>query len=168
VPCDPSKLIMSDEETFDNIGSGASQTIPRQCSALRKNHYVVIKGRPCKIMDMSTSKTGKHGSAKVHMVALDIFSGKKYEEISPSTANMEVPNVQRLEYQLLDISTDNFLSLMCDDGTTKEDVQVPTGDVGKEIKEKWGRKGDEEFIVTVIKAMGEEAAIGIRTSTGKD
>jgi len=25
---------------------------------------------------MSTSKTGKHGHAKVHMVALDIFTGK--------------------------------------------------------------------------------------------
>ena len=33
----------------------------------------MIKGKACKIVDMSTSKTGKHGHAKVHMVALDIF-----------------------------------------------------------------------------------------------
>ena len=43
-----------------------------QCSALRKNGHVVIKGRPCKIVDMSTSKTGKHGHAKVHLVAVDV------------------------------------------------------------------------------------------------
>lgn len=43
-----------------------------QCSALRKNGHVVIKGRPCKIIDMSTSKTGKHGHAKVHLVATDV------------------------------------------------------------------------------------------------
>jgi translation initiation factor 5A len=43
-----------------------------QCSALRKNGHVVIKGRPCKIVDMSTSKTGKHGHAKVHLVAIDV------------------------------------------------------------------------------------------------
>ena len=72
-----------------------------QCSALRKNGFVCIKGRPCKIVDMSTSKTGKHGHAKVHLVATDIFNGKKYEELSPSTHNMEVPNVSRREYQLV-------------------------------------------------------------------
>src|SRR3954452_3600277 len=72
-----------------------------QCSALRKNGFVVIKNRPCKIVDMSTSKTGKHGHAKVHLVAIDIFTGKKLEELCPSTHNMDVPNVTRKEYQLV-------------------------------------------------------------------
>jgi translation initiation factor 5A len=75
-----------------------------QCSALRKNGFVVIKNRPCKIVDMSTSKTGKHGHAKVHLVAIDIFTGKKLEELCPSTHNMDVPNVTRKEYQLVSLS----------------------------------------------------------------
>ena len=73
------------DETFEQVSSGASQSYPQQASALRKNGFVLLKGFPCKIVDMSTSKTGKHGHAKVNIVGVDIFTGKKYEDICPST-----------------------------------------------------------------------------------
>lgn len=37
---------------------------------------------------------------QVHMVGLDIFTGKKYDDICPSTHNMQVPNVSRVEYEV--------------------------------------------------------------------
>lgn len=151
-----------EEHAFeDNAGgdAGASTTFPMQCSALRKNGHVVIKGRPCKIVDMSTSKTGKHGHAKVHLVAIDIFTGKKLEDLSPSTHNMDVPNVKRSEYQLIDISDDGFLSLMDDNGT-KDDVKLPDNDMGKQMKEEFD--AGKDLMVTIQAAMGEEAAISFK------
>ena len=113
---------------------------------------------------MSTSKTGKHGHAKVHLVAIDIFTGKKYEDICPSTHNMNVPNVNRTDYQLNDISDDGFLSLMNETGEIREDIKLPEGDLGKEIKSKFEKDGkDDQFMVTILKAMGEEHAIAIKT-----
>ncbi|KUL88472.1 hypothetical protein ZTR_05369 [Talaromyces verruculosus] len=146
------------EHTFDSADAGASATYPMQCSALRKNGYVVIKGRPCKIVDMSTSKTGKHGHAKVHLVALDIFTGKKLEDLSPSTHNMDVPNVTRKEYQLLDVTDDGFLSLMDEAGNTKDDVKKPDGEIGDRIDKLFTEEG-KDVNVTVMSAMGEEVAV---------
>lgn len=108
---------MSDGE-FENTGSGASLTVPCQASGIKKNGYMIIKGRPCKVVDTSTSKTGKHGSAKVHFTAIDIFNGKKYEEISPSTHTLQVPIINRQEYTLVDVDQDGFVSLMSADGCT--------------------------------------------------
>lgn len=67
--------VMNDTEVEVSEDAG-SKTYPQQCSALRKNGNVILKGRACKIVDMSTSKTGKHGHAKIHMVGIDLFTGE--------------------------------------------------------------------------------------------
>jgi translation initiation factor 5A len=122
---------MSDDEHhdvhFESTDSGASKTFPMQAGSIRKNGYIVIKGRPCKVVDVSTSKTGKHGHAKCNFTALDIFTNKKMEDLQPSSHNCEVPNVSRTDYTLIDISDDGFCSLMTDSGDTKDDLSLPKG-----------------------------------------
>jgi len=152
---------------FDGGSSGASLSYPVQCSSLRKNGFVVIKGFPCKVVDMSTSKTGKHGHAKVHLVGIDIFTGKKYEDICPSTHNMDVPNVKRTDYSLMDITTDDppFLSLLTAEGTTKDDLRLPEGELGDTIRGLWEEGKDVQ--VSVIAAMGMEGVVASKESSGK-
>lgn len=154
-------LGMSDdhEQTFETAESGASLTYPMQCSALRKNGHVVIKNRPCKIIEMTTSKTGKHGHAKVHLVGTDIFTNRKYEDLCPSTHNMNVPNVTRMDYALLDID-EGFLSLMLPDGSTKEDVKVPEGELGEKLEAEF--EEGKELMVSVVSAMGEEHCLSFK------
>lgn len=152
-----------DDGEFQSAASGASATYPLQCSALRKNGFVMIKGRPCKVMEMSTSKTGKHGHAKVHLVALDIFTGKKYEDLCPSTHNIDVPNVTRNDFQLIDISDDGFVTLMNDKGDTRQDLRLPEGELGDKIRQEFGND-EGNVIVTVMAAVGEEAIIASKTA----
>jgi len=158
---------MSEElqQDFDTAESGASNVYPAQCSSLRKNGFVVMKGRPCKIVEMSTSKTGKHGHAKVHMVGIDLYNQKKYEDICPSTHNMDVPVVKRLDYQLVDISEDNFLSLMQESGDVREDVKIPEGELGEEVRGKFD--SGEDIVCTLLCAMGIEQVIATKTLVTK-
>merc|ERR1740127_313194 len=111
---------------FESADAGASLTTPISCGALRKGAHVMIKGHPCKIIEITTSKTGKHGHAKAHIVALDIFTSKKYEDLCPSSHNVNVPFVKRDEFQVLSADPDTGeVSLLLDSGETKDDLNLP-------------------------------------------
>lgn len=79
---------------------------PTSAGALKKNGYVMLKGFPCKITDIKTSKTGKHGHAKCNITGKCILSGKSYNEVQPSHAHMGEPVVTITEYQVLFIDED--------------------------------------------------------------
>lgn len=44
--------------------------------------------------------------------------------MAPTSHNMYVPYVTRVEYNLLDIDKDGYLTLMKEGGETKEDLKV--------------------------------------------
>lgn len=49
---------------------------------------------------------------------------------------------------------------MTSDGTPKDDVKVPEGDLGKQIQDDFDASKD--LLVTIVSAMGEEAAISFK------
>ncbi|KAL1198366.1 Eukaryotic translation initiation factor 5A-2 [Cardamine amara subsp. amara] len=157
---------MSDEEHhFESSESGASKTYPQQAGNIRKGGHIVIKGRPCKVVEVSTSKTGKHGHAKCHFVAIDIFTAKKLEDIVPSSHNCDVPHVNRVDYQLIDISEDGFVSLLTDSGSTKDDLKLPTDD-GLASQMKSGYEEGKDVVVSVMSSMGEEQICAVKEVGG--
>jgi len=153
---------MEDDHDKQEVTEG-SKTYPVQCSSLRKNGFVMLKGRPCKVVEMSTSKTGKHGHAKVHLVGIDMFTNKKYEDLCPSTHNIDVPNIVRNDFQLVDISDDNFVTLMTDKGDCRSDLKLPEGELGDKIREEV-TKEDSTVIVSVLSACGEEAIVSSKNA----
>uniref|UniRef100_A0A1E1X1A0 Eukaryotic translation initiation factor 5A n=1 Tax=Amblyomma aureolatum TaxID=187763 RepID=A0A1E1X1A0_9ACAR len=124
---------------------------------------MMAKGKPCKVVEYSTSKTGKHGHAKANITGVDIFTGKKYEDVCPTSHNMEVPHVKRTEFQLIGVDDDGFVSLLNTDGTCKDDLQLPRDsdgsfdDVAKQIQALVA--AGKEVLVTVLSAVGQEKIV---------
>ena len=158
----------SDDESFDVAESNSTLTFPITAGALKKGDHIVIKGHPCKIIDISVSKTGKHGHAKASITGLDIFTKQKMEGQAPTTHNVSAPFVTTRNYTLLDIGRDGRLSLMDDDSNTRQDLDLPLttreepSELAKEITHLF--HDGKELMVTVVGAMGKEQVMSYKGS----
>merc|ERR1711908_136458 len=54
-------------------------------------------------------------------------TGKKCEDLCPTSHNMMVPIVTKTIYSVMDVSDDGQLSLLTDEGEPKDDLNLPTG-----------------------------------------
>lgn len=76
---------------------------PVEVGGLRVGSYVIINEVPCRIVDYSKSKPGKHGSAKARIVAMGVFDGVKRSFVKPVNAQVEVPIIEKREGQVLSL-----------------------------------------------------------------
>ena len=134
-----------------------------EAGQIRKGGYIVIKNRPCKVVSVSTSKTGKHGHAKCNFTAIDIFTGKKLEDMVPGSHGTTVPVVTRADWEIIDIEEDGQLTLMDEGGEQKIDVKLPTypEEMADEIRAAWN-DGENTVTVTVQKAVGIEEVVSFK------
>ncbi len=78
----------------------------KQIRDLQEGGYVMIDGNPCKIVEYSTAKPGKHGSAKARINAVGVFDEKKRSLSQPVDAKVWVPIIQRKQGQVVNVSED--------------------------------------------------------------
>jgi len=94
---------------------------PVEIGSLKVNSLIIIDGEPCKIVSMEKSKPGKHGAAKVRVVAIGLFDGVKRSIVSPVDAMVEVPIVDKRVGQVVAVT--DTVQLM--DTETYEVFEVP-------------------------------------------
>jgi translation initiation factor 5A len=73
---------------------------------LKEGSFVVIDGIPCRVVSTDKSKTGKHGSAKVRIVAMGIFDDVKRNLLAPADQRVDVPMVEKRSAQVIAIMPD--------------------------------------------------------------
>lgn len=83
-------------------------------SQVKKGQYVIIKQKPCKIDNFVHSKTGKHGSMKVHLTGTDCFTDKTVTMCAPGHTAISTFKLVRNEYEVMNILHDDEMTTTID------------------------------------------------------
>ena len=70
-------------------------TTRAEIRTLKVGRYVAIENDAYKILSMSKSKPGKHGSAKARIELEDIFTGQKKSHVGTVTDTINIPLIEK-------------------------------------------------------------------------
>jgi len=98
-------------------------------SSIKEGSYILIDGAACKVASSETSKSGKHGHAKVRIVAIGLMDNKKREVVMPAHDNVEVPIIEKKSAQVLSVAGDTA-NVMDEESYETFDLKIP-----EELKE---------------------------------
>ena len=126
---------------------------------IKKDTYLLVDNNVYIVTEKTTHKTGKHGSAKSIIKLRDVFTGKNHV-IAKSTKNkLEVPKIEKNDYDLLDIDDDGNLSLLS--LKTKEVVNIKNDE--KDLHEKLKKMlSKDQITLTLLEAKNLNKIVSFR------
>jgi translation initiation factor 5A len=72
-----------------------SGTTRVEIRTLKVGRYLCVDDEAYKILSISTSKPGKHGSAKARIECTNIFTGRKMSHVGSVTDSIQVPMIEK-------------------------------------------------------------------------
>ena len=107
----------------------------------------------------------QHGHAKARIEGKDIFTGKKYIDISPTSHTMYAPVVETETWMVLDIN-DGFFSLMNEETSeTNDDLPLPPAEsedpeLASKIETSWeecSESGRDMYVIVTTAPTSDTA-----------
>tara|TARA_B100000749_G_scaffold68398_1_gene51328 strand:- start:348 stop:755 length:408 start_codon:yes stop_codon:yes gene_type:complete len=129
---------------------------PASLSDVKIGSYILIDGEPCRIIEYDKSKPGKHGSAKARVVATGVFDGSKHSLVSPVSAGIEIPMIEKRTGQVISINKEQGIIQLMDMETFETFDSPPSDD--KEISNKLIEGVEVEY----WKVLGKTKIVRIR------
>ncbi len=80
---------------------------PADLGSVKEGSYIILDGEPCKVVSREHFKPGKHGSAKVRLVAISIFTGSKKSYVSPAESRVDIPMIDKRSGQVTSVMNDS-------------------------------------------------------------
>jgi len=124
-----------------------------ESNSMKPGKYMIIDGLPCKVVNVDTSRPGKHGHAKLRITAIDIFTGQKKQWLGASGHDIEVPIITRSSAQIVAVNDDS-LQLM--DSTTYEVFEI-------KLTEEFRAEAEAGKEIELLEALGTKAIQRIKS-----
>ena len=80
---------------------------PADLGSVKEGSYIILDGEPCKVVSREHFKPGKHGSAKVRLVALSLFTGSKKSYVAPAESRVDIPMIDKRSGQITSVMPDS-------------------------------------------------------------
>ena len=97
-------------------------TTRAEIRTLKVGRFVAIEEDAYKILSMSKSKPGKHGSAKARIELEDIFTGQKRSHVGTVTDTINIPMIEKGSAIITHIQGDEVNAM---DNKTYENMILP-------------------------------------------
>lgn len=125
---------------------------------LKRGRYIIIEDEPCKIVDITTSSPGKHGSAKARIEAIGVFDDKKRSIIKPTGDKIDAPIIDKRSGMVTAIMGDK-VQLMDMESYEMFEVATPNPD---EIEGTLEESAEVEYLETmgrykIVRVKGKAA-----------
>jgi translation initiation factor 5A len=97
------------------------------------------------------------------LVGIDIFTGRRYEDVRPTGHMIQVPMVRKKDYVIVDIDGDDYMTLLNEDTCKiRKDLKLKEDwDITRRLLDKFN-EGNSQIKVTVLKALGEEQIMAFK------
>jgi translation initiation factor 5A len=114
----------------------------KEAGQLKKGNYLLVEGEVCRVTsEPQHSKSGKHGHAKMRFDAENIFTGKKSSVTTPAGDNVDIPNIEKRNGQVISKSADS-VTLMDSESFVNFETALPTDEA---IKDKLAADQNVEY-----------------------
>jgi translation initiation factor 5A len=144
-----------------------SHTVPIEAHHVKKGGHIMLKGFPCKIIEVKTSKTGKHGHAKCNITGVDVLTKRKYNEVHPGHIILGEVQPTKQEYEVGDFDTqEKVLDIMDENGENSKYYLDETAEMDAEFIRTWEQMvEDGKDIVWMVTTV--TAPVGVNPDSMK-
>ncbi|MDG6934804.1 MAG: translation initiation factor IF-5A [Nitrososphaerota archaeon] len=104
---------------------------PADLGSVKEGSYILLEGEPCRVVQVDRSKPGKHGSAKIRLFAIGVFTGSKRSMVGPAESKIEIPTIDKRSGQVISVGQGTYQIMDMETFQTFE-----TSSVEEELKPK--------------------------------